>query len=309
MKRSSEPASTSTECYWKKPTLSTARTEHILAKDIFNKAKKPKLAVKDPNVLASFYEECKKREITNSLIIKYSNETRGLSMNIFDLMLNFAEKDITHDFNNFQTFLGEIVDENIINDINTKTEGQSNSKYWHTIRQGRLTASKLHEAAHCQTDGSLVEQILGGYKIPETKQIQRGRTLEDSVLQEIVNKLGVNIRKSGFVLINGIVGASPDGVADDFVVEIKCPATQKAVRTYLKDGKIQNKFKAQVQCQMLACGKKKALFCVADPHFEVSKNIEIVWETYDACYINNIITLAERFWETYVFPKILKSTM
>ncbi|KAJ8713708.1 hypothetical protein PYW07_014078 [Mythimna separata] len=53
--------------------------------------------------------------------------------------------------------------------------GQSESKYWHNIRQGRLTASKLYEAAHCKTDGTLVEQILGGYKVPETKSILRGR--------------------------------------------------------------------------------------------------------------------------------------
>lgn len=232
---------------------------------------------------------------------------RDLSMNIFDLVLTFVEKNVTHDFSHFKSFLLEIIDSTVIKAINEKTEGQCNCKYWHNICQGRLTASKLYDAARCQTDGSLVQQILGGYKIPETRQILRGRKLETSVLKELENKLGMKILKSGFVLINGVLGASPDGVCDDFVVEIKCPATEKAMHTYIKDGKPQNKFKTQIQCQMLACGKGKGLFCVADPQFETTKKNHMVWETFDASYINNIIPLAEHFWETYIFPKLISA--
>jgi hypothetical protein len=280
------------------------------SKDIFPKAKKPKLAPKDPSILAAFYEECQKRNIKNSLIIKYNTEMpRDQSMNMFDLILTFVEKKVTHDFTNFKTFLHETIDGNDIKSINEKTEGQNDCKFWHNIRQARLTASKLHEAAHCQTDGSLVQQILGGYKVPETKQIQRGRKLEAEVLKVVEDKLCTNIKKSGFVLINGLLGASPDGVAEAFVVEVKCPTTKKAVSTYIKDGKIQNKFKTQIQCQMLACGKKKALFCVADPCFEVTRNVNLVWETFDGCYINNLVKHAEQFWETYIFPKLIKSAL
>ncbi|KAF9799189.1 hypothetical protein SFRURICE_006449 [Spodoptera frugiperda] len=110
------------------------------------------------------------------------------------------------------------------------------STYWHTVRQGRLTASKLYEAAQCKTDGSLVEQLLGGYKVPETKAILRGRKLESRVLQVVQEKLGIHVQKSGFVLINGILGASPDGI-------------------------VQNKYKAQIMCQMLACKKSRGFFC------------------------------------------------
>ncbi|KAI8428453.1 hypothetical protein MSG28_007265 [Choristoneura fumiferana] len=62
---------------------------------------------------------------------------------------------------------------------------------------GRLTASKLYEAAHCKTDGTLVRQILGGYKVPETKAIKRGKVLEKPVIEEIEKKLHIKVESSG----------------------------------------------------------------------------------------------------------------
>lgn len=58
---------------------------------------------------------------------------------------------------------------------------------------------------------------------------------------------------------------------------------------------------------MLACKKSKGLFCVADPLFETTKNIHIVWVDFDEVYINEIINKAEVFWSQYIFPKLLKS--
>ncbi|CAH1640539.1 unnamed protein product [Spodoptera littoralis] len=168
-KRSSEPSPTETCCYWNKPSLSSARTQHVTSKDIFVKAKKPKLEVKDSSVLQEFKEECAKRQVKNSLIINYSELHEFNSKNIFDMMSGFLEAYTIHSFCNFQQYLKSKITIDTIEEINIKTMGQADSKYWHSIRQGRLTASKLYEAAHCNTDGSLVQQILGGYKIPETK--------------------------------------------------------------------------------------------------------------------------------------------
>lgn len=101
------------------------------------------------------------------------------------------------------------------------------------MRQGRLTASKLHEAPHRKTDGALVQQILGVYKVPETttKAIQRGKISENRVIQVIKEKLNITFEKLGLMLINGSLGASPDGVGEDLVVEVKCPASEKAVQS------------------------------------------------------------------------------
>lgn len=305
-KKSSEPSSTSIECYWNKPSLSSARVEHVLSKDIFPKTKKPRLVPKNNSVLLDFQEECKSKNIKNSLIVNFGGLYKN-SMNIFDMMLVFLEEQSIHEFDNFKIYLERALTKKIIDEINGKTEAQANCKYWHSIRQGRLTASKLHEAAHCKTEGSLVEQILGGYKVPETKAIQRGKRLEQRVLVELERKLGVTIKRSGFVLINGILGASPDGVGDDFVVEIKCPSTEKAIKSYVKNDVVQSKCKTQIQCQMLACQKKRGLLCVADPLFETTKNIHIIWMDFDEGYIMDIIKNAEVFWKLFIFPKLLAS--
>lgn len=151
-----------------------------------------------------------------------------------------------------------------------------------------MTASKLYEAAQCKTDGSLVEQILGGYKVPETKAILRGRKFESRVLQVVQEKLGIHVQKSGFVLINVILRASPDDIGENFVFEIKCPASEKAVKTYIKNNIVQNKYKAQIMCQMLACKKSRGFFCVADPLFETTQNNHVVCIDFDEVYINAI---------------------
>ncbi|KAJ8913990.1 hypothetical protein NQ315_008982 [Exocentrus adspersus] len=70
-----------------------------------------------------------------------------------------------------------------------------------------------------------------------------------------------------------IFGASPDAIIDNFVVEIKCPTKEKTVTNYIKSNQIVNKYKAQIHLQMLATEKKKGLFCVADPNFEVIGNL------------------------------------
>ncbi|CAH0599465.1 unnamed protein product [Chrysodeixis includens] len=306
-KKSSEPSSTAVECYWNKPTLSSASTEAITSKEIFRQAKVPKLMPKDKNILTEFEEECKRRNLGNSLILKFSEGHKTDSKNIFDIMLQFIDVETIHTYSNFRDYLKKVIDDESILNINAKSLGQSESKYWHSIRQGRLTASKLYEAAHCKTDGTLVEHILGGYKVPETKSILRGRKLEKHVLKVIEDKLHVKIKQSGFMLINGILGASPDGVGEDFVVEIKCPASEKTVKSYIQNDIVNNKYKTQILCQMLACKKSKGLFCVADPLFETTKNIHLVWVDFDEVYINEIINKAEAFWSLYVFPKLLES--
>ncbi|CAB3248403.1 unnamed protein product [Arctia plantaginis] len=44
-KKSSEPSSTAVECYWNKPSLTSATTEHVSSKEIFSKAKIPKIVL------------------------------------------------------------------------------------------------------------------------------------------------------------------------------------------------------------------------------------------------------------------------
>ncbi|XP_061710336.1 uncharacterized protein LOC133520062 isoform X2 [Cydia pomonella] len=71
--KSSIPERAPVQCFWHKPLLSSNYS--LLAKDIFKfKSKRGavELQPRNPDVLKSFIEECKKRNITNSLIFNYS---------------------------------------------------------------------------------------------------------------------------------------------------------------------------------------------------------------------------------------------
>lgn len=85
-----------------------------------------------------------------------------------------------------------------------------------------------------------------------------------------------------------MIAASPDGLMKDAIIEIKCPTKAKAKGSYLKNGVITDKCKAQVQLQMYATGVKKCYFCVADSNFEQSKKVDIILVTYDSDYVNNL---------------------
>lgn len=82
---------------------------------------------------------------------------------------------------------------------------------------------------------------------------------------------------TGFFLLPSylVFGASPEAISQEYVVEVKCPSSDKQIKNYMKQGEITNKFKAQVHSQMLCTGKQKALFCVAEPDFETTRNVNI----------------------------------
>jgi hypothetical protein len=75
--------------------------------------------------------------------------------------------------------------------------------------------------------------------------------------------------------------ASPDGITDDFVLKIKCPAKKHTVKNYLSNGKPIAKCRTQLMLQMLLTGRKKGIFCVADVNFEQNQEITTVEVEFD----------------------------
>ena len=62
-----------------------------------------------------------------------------------------------------------------------------------------------------------------------------GKTLEKVVINELKNKLNINIKNVGFIILKeyGVVGASPDGITEDSVIEIKCPISEISFSRYV----------------------------------------------------------------------------
>ncbi|XP_070168310.1 uncharacterized protein [Polyergus mexicanus] len=184
------------------------------------------------------------------------------------------------------------------------TKMRSNSHLWFELRYGRITASILHEAANCNTeDGSLVQRITGASKVYDTKEMERGRCLEKEVLKKVEKIVGQKLKNCGLFLMPNypILGASPDAMGNDFIVEVKCPNSDKAISRFPSKGKVASKCKAQINLQILATNTKKGLFCVADPDFENNRKVTTVWVDYDKDYTTAVTEQAISFWKKNIY--------
>ncbi|KAI4455519.1 hypothetical protein MML48_9g00004451 [Holotrichia oblita] len=145
-----------------------------------------------------------------------------------------------------------------------RTRAQSIAPLWHELRYGRITASKLFEIAHCKTpEGTLVESIIGAYKVRDTKFMKRGRLLEKKVLRCVEQQLQCKFNECGFFTMPlfPVLGASPNGISKDHIIEIKCPSSVKNINSYIKDNNITAKFKGQLHLQMICANKKRFILC------------------------------------------------
>lgn len=128
------------------------------------------------------------------------------------------------------------------------TINQVNLPLWYELRYDRITASRAHEVSKCKTpDGALVEIIMGAAKFKDTPAMasHRGRSLEDDVRCEIQKIKNLNIRKCGLILNRNVpvMGASPDGITDEYVIDIKCLQKEKSLSNYVSlDGIIAPKY-------------------------------------------------------------------
>lgn len=304
-RRSEEPSCTETQCYWRKSKLSRVGTtiKFITAKDL---VKGSHMLHSNSRVLERFLEEGKKRKLDNCELLRYQHnykcdELQSVSMH--QLVLRYKETccDL------FLSHVNLTVD--IINNIEKQTRDQSKNNLWYELRYGRVTASKAYEVSRCQTsDGTLISAIMGG-KIPETSAMKRGRFLENEVREVVAKKLGKKIKNSGLFISqeHPMLAGSPDGICEDSVVEIKCPVSSKTYLNYIKNGRPSKKCFAQVQMQMYLSGLKNCYFCVADPNFSASKNVEILCIVYDDEYMSGFLESVITFWKSQVYPLLCKS--
>ena len=100
------------------------------------------------------------------------------------------------------------------------------------------------------------------------------------------------------------MGASPDGITEEYILEIKCPNSEKKMKEYLSNGKVAVKYNTQMHLQMYFAKKQKGLFCVANYDFETSKEFILVSVKYDKLYCNNVIKQCVEFWKKAIFPML-----
>ncbi|XP_074027706.1 uncharacterized protein [Leptinotarsa decemlineata] len=137
----------------------------------------------------------------------------------------------------FINYCRSMMDTSSCNEANLATIDQNDCLLWRELRNARITASKMHEEAHCKVfEGTLCESIMGAIKLKDTEAMKRGRLLEKKVLKEVEKKMKLKINGCGLILNPNylVFGASPDDESIDNSIEIKCPSSEKAMSSNFK---------------------------------------------------------------------------
>lgn len=284
-RQSDTPSCTEVKCYWKKPRLSTIgkQLKSIKAKEL--SSKKPETSSFAPSKTSNFMLEVMEATEKHSVrprgqIFKYFENFYLTDVYLDIIIYKFISKFLDTSFVKFSDFMCNFFNDKVCSEVENSTRAQNEISFWHKVRFGRITASKVYELSRCKTpDGSLVERVICAKKLKDNKYMARGRRLEPEVRKRVEEILQQKIKLTGFhiYLKEPLFGASPDGMLEDSVIEIKCPCSAAAQKNYIVDNKISNKFRAQVQLQMKVCGKKNAFFCVADENFEENKIVRILF--------------------------------
>ena len=153
---------------------------------------------------------------------------------------------------------------------------------WQAQRMGKFTASRFGDL---MTSGRKKEEVLGqtalSYIYEKAAEILTGERTEafckaldwgneyEPICKAYYSELkGVTIEEVGFTLINDYSGASPDGMVDGELIEIKCPFnTANHLKTAF-EGYIDPKYLWQMQGQMMATGALACRFISFDPRIK-----------------------------------------
>lgn len=304
-RRSEEPSCTQVECYWKKSTLSKVGTS-IKYVTTLEMGSGIASTSEDTCVYDKFLEEATAKGIKNCELLRYmQNIPKDFdTISMYQLALMYRDQSCE----DFLKKISSSFTTDILIKAEQNTRDQAESNLWHELRFARITASKAYEVSKCQTsDGALVGLIMGG-KMPDTPAIKRGRVLEQKVLEVVREKLNKEIQRCGLFISKNfpMIAGSPDGIGQDFIIEIKCPFSEETYKNYIYNGRPTKKFYSQMQIQMYVCGIKKCYFCVANSKFQSNNEVEIIYVEYDKAYIKSLMETLVIFWKTHIYPLLFK---
>lgn len=213
------------------------------------------------------------------------------------------------------------LEDDIISDIERLTVGQTANENWLIMRKFRLTASKFGAVlAACSRNKfppSLFKSLLGEYNLDRVLAVQWGRDNEKLAISTFEEQTGFKVESCGLFLDRcGFLGASPDGICGDAIIEVKCPykyrnsslravlqADKSYVLYYEADTPILNEthiYYQQMQGQMYITKKEKCYLIIWTPNETETFLIE-----KDPAWVANIKILKE-FYLQKLLPFIME---
>ena len=198
---------------------------------------------------------------------------------------------------------------------------------WLTKRCGKITSSEVYKImtvgrkeTFSQTAKSYLKmkaaELLTGEPNdrPTTYAMEWGNSHEFEAIQTLQTKLGKEISYFGnanpmFYEKSKFWGGSPDGLLDDYVIEVKCPfnssehlehllfKNQEDLKDYAPE------YYWQILSNMILMEKEKAMFVSYDPRYPDShkiKVLEITFDKSDAKLLEERIILASKELENLI---------
>jgi putative phage-type endonuclease len=169
---------------------------------------------------------------------------------------------------------------------------------WFAARLGKVTASRVADviaktktgygAGRANYMADLVVERLTGQKASSftNAAMEWGTEQEPNAKAAYAAKTGILVEDVGFIDHPTVAmsGASPDGLAEEGLVEIKCPNTATHLE-YIFDGKPPQKYVTQMQWQMACAGKPWCDFASFDPRLPERLQLLVVRVLRDDDYI------------------------
>lgn len=172
------------------------------------------------------------------------------------------------------------------------------SKEWFDARKGLVTASVVGAIlghSHFADRGSVMRSMVREYHGADSEfsgniATQWGNDHEAEALLAMEKELGVMVEECGFTAHEDWLGASPDGLTHDSVIEVKCPFKKEI---FSLDSR--KDYMAQVQIQMYCTGKEKAYFGVWVPGYIQVTPVEI-----DTAWLCETLPVLKAFHDDYL---------
>ena len=165
---------------------------------------------------------------------------------------------------------------------------EQRTEQWLLDRLGHVTASKadcvLAGKETAKRQGYIIqlvtERLTGQVQDSFTNSAMAWGTEQEPVARAVYQSTlagDLFVEEIGFVKhpTIGWLGASPDGLVGDGLVEIKCPNSTTHVE-YLMDGKVPAKYKPQMMVQMLCTQRKWCDFVSFDPRLPEDLQLFVV---------------------------------
>jgi putative phage-type endonuclease len=179
---------------------------------------------------------------------------------------------------------------------------------WFAARLGKVTASRVADviaktktgygAGRANYMADLVVERLTGQKASSftNAAMEWGTEQEPNAKAAYAAKTGILVEDVGFIDHPTVAmsGASPDGLAEDGLVEIKCPNTATHLE-YIFDGKPPQKYVTQMQWQMACAGKPWCDFVSYDPRLPERLQLLVIRVPRDDDYIAMLETEVKKF--------------